>query len=140
MAIGPVEYIVVGFPGNKFSGEIVPALAELIESGTVRIIDLVFIAKDVDGGVTFIEYDELEDVLGYEGLEGEAGGLLSDEDALEAAAGLEPGSSALMILWEDLWAAPLAHALRNADAVLLGGGRIPYQVVEAAMAALDADS
>ncbi len=137
MGIGPVEYIVIGFPGNKFSGEIVPALAELVDSGTVRILDLAFIQKDADGSVLAIEYDELEDELGYEGLNGESGGLLSDEDLAEAAEGLEPETSALLILWEDLWAAPLAAALRNADAVLLAGGRIPYEIVDAAMASLD---
>ena len=85
MPIGPVEYIVIGFPENRFTGAIVPALTDLVESGTIRIIDLVFIKKDADGTITSFEFDALEELAEYAGLDGEAGGLLNEED-IEIAA------------------------------------------------------
>ena len=84
MSIGPVEYILIGFPGNNFHGEIAPALARLIENGTVRIIDLVFIGKDPEGNVVTIEFDQLEELAPFAALEGEAGGLVSEEDVAYA--------------------------------------------------------
>ena len=138
MSIGPVEYLIISFPGNQFRGEIVPALADLIESGTIRILDLVFIKKDADGTVVSFEYDALEEVAAFAGLDGEAGGLLNEEDIALAAEALEPNSSAALLVWEDTWAAPLAAALRNAGGVLVAGERIPHEIVEAALEGLPA--
>ena len=135
MAMGPVEYIIIGFPENQFKGEIVPALADLVESGTVRILDLVFVMKDADGTVTSVEY---EDLPGVSELEGEADGLLSEEDLEMVAEVLEPNSSGLMIVWEDLWASRLAAALRDAGGVILSGERIPHDIVEAAFEGISA--
>ena len=135
MAMGPVEYIIIGFPENQFKGEIVPALADLVESGTVRILDLVFVMKDADGTVTSVEY---EDLPGVSDLEGEADGLLSEEDLEMVAEVLEPNSSGLMIVWEDLWASRLAAALRDAGGVILSGERIPHDIVEAAFEGISA--
>jgi len=132
MPIGPVEYIVIGFPENHFTGAIVPALTDLVESGTIHIIDLVFVSKAADGTVTSFEFDALEELADYAGLDGEAGGLLNDEDIELAAEALEPNSSAALLVWEDTWAAPLATALREAGGVLLGGERIPHEIVQAA--------
>ena len=134
----PVEYLIVAFPGNRFSGEIGPALADLVADGTVHIIDLVFIKKDADGGVTVFEMDALDEAgeLSLDELEGEAGGLLSAEDLDLAAAALEPDSSAALLVWEDLWAARIAEAIRNAGGQIVAGERIPHDVVEAAMAGL----
>jgi Family of unknown function (DUF6325) len=140
VSIGPVEYILIGFPGNNFHGEIAPALARLIENGTVRIIDLVFIGKDTEGNVVTIEFDQLEELAPFAALEGEAGGLVSEEDVAYAAAGLEPNSSALLIVWEDTWATELAEAVWKADGVVVEGARIPHDLVEAAMAELSAAS
>ncbi|MGA8727060.1 MAG: DUF6325 family protein [Acidimicrobiales bacterium] len=131
-----MEYIIVGFPGNKFSGEIAPELVALVESGTVRVLDLIFIGKDSDGSVMFFEIDELDAAPGFEALEGEAGGLISSEDIEHAASMLEPNSSAALLIWEDLWAAPFAEAVRRADGVLLEGARIPHELIEPAMADL----
>lgn len=125
----PVEYIVIEFPGNKFSGEIVPALADLVERRVVRILDLVFVARDEDGAVTAFEFDQLEESALFEALEGDAGDVLSDHDVLEIAESIEPGSSALFIVWEDLWAAELGLAVRNAGGEVRLGGRIPYQLI-----------
>jgi uncharacterized membrane protein len=129
MAIGPVEYIIIGFPENQFKGEIVPALADLVESGTVRILDLVFVTKDADGNVATIEY---EDLPGVSDLEGEADGLLNEEDLEMVSEVLEPNSSGLMIVWEDCWANRLATAIRDAGGVIIAGERIPHEIVEAA--------
>ena len=136
MAIGPVEYIVVGFPGNKFTGEIVPELIALVESGTVRILDLVFIGKDSDGSVVGFEIDELDGLTGIGGLDADVGGLISPEDIEHAGAGLEPNSSAALLVWEDLWAAPFADAVRRSGGVLLEGARIPQELIVSALADL----
>jgi uncharacterized membrane protein len=135
MAIGPVEYIIIGFPENQFKGEIVPALAELVESGTVRILDLIFVTKDEAGDVTSIEY---EDLPGLDEIDGEVDGLLSDEDLDMLAEVLEPNSSGLMIVWEDVWASRLAAAIRDAGGVILSGERIPHDIVEAAFEGIPA--
>jgi Family of unknown function (DUF6325) len=132
MNLGPVEYVLIGFPGNRFKGEIIPALAQLVEAGTIRIIDLVFVKKDADGAMEVFEYDALDEVRDVAQIEGEAGGLLSDEDIAFAAEALEPDCSAALLVWEDRWAAPLADALRNAGGVLIDGERIPHDIVEAA--------
>jgi hypothetical protein len=136
MTIGPVEYIVVGFPGNKFNGEIAPELIALVESGTVRILDLIFIGKDADGSVLSFEIDELDEVAGFGDLDGEVGGLISPADVEFVASRLEPNSSAALLLWEDVWAAPFAQAVRDSGGVLVDGGRVPHEIIEPALAAL----
>jgi hypothetical protein len=135
--LGPVEYVLIDFPGNRFTGHIVPALASLVESGTVRILDLVFISKDADGAVTTFEFDQLDDELGYAAIEGAADGVMSDEDLTIAAAGLDPESSALLIVWEDRWAAELAAAVRAAGGRILAGERIPHEIAVAALEGID---
>jgi uncharacterized membrane protein len=134
----PVEYLIIGFPGNRFSGEIMPALTELVEGGVIRIIDLVFVKKDADGEVTTFEFEDLQEAaeLGFENLDGEAGGLLNDEDLDLAAAALAPDSSAALIVWEQCWAERVADAIRNAGGEIVAGERIPAPVVDAALAGL----
>ena len=136
--MGPVEYVVIGFPGNRFKGEIVPAVAELVDNDIVRIIDVAFIKKDTDGNVTMFEYDALDDVLqyGFAEVDGEAGGVLSDEDLELAAEALEPDSSAALIVWEHRWAARVAQAIRDAGGRIIAGERVPDEVVEQALADL----
>jgi Family of unknown function (DUF6325) len=134
MTIGPVEYLVLGFPENQFTGAIAPALAELTAKGTIRILDLVFIAKDTDGDVVAIELEEHAESEAFATLQGEIGGLISEEDIEHAAEDLAPGSSAALLIWEDAWAAPLADALRDAGGVLIEGGRIPHDLIEIALA------
>jgi hypothetical protein len=137
MSIGPVEYIILGFPGNNFTGQIVPELAKLIDGGLVRIIDLTFIMKDADGNVEVVEYDAVEELAAFAGLDAEVGGLLTDADVAHAALSLEPNSSAALLVWEDTWAAPFAAAVRNANGVILEGARIPREIIEEAIIALD---
>ena len=135
MAIGPVEYIIVGFPGNQFNGEIAPELAKLVESGTIRILDLVFIMKDADGNVAALDFEDHPDVASYNAIDGEVGGLISDEDIEYAAVELEPNSSAALLIWEDVWATPFVEAMRNSGGVLIEGSRIPHELIEEAEAA-----
>jgi hypothetical protein len=134
--MGPVEYIIVGFPGNKFTGQIVPELVSLVESGTVRILDLVFIGKDADGTAVTIEIDELDAIAGFGALDTDVGGLISPADIEHAAESLEPNTSAALLIWEDLWAAPFAEAVRKSGGVLVEGARIPHELITPALADL----
>ena len=137
-SIGPVEYVVIAFPGNRFKGEIVPALAELVDNDVIGIIDVAFIKKDADGNTTMFEYDTLEDVLafGFADVDGEAGGVLSDQDLELAAEALEPDSSAALLVWEHRWAARVAQAIRDAGGRIVAGERVPDEIVEQALADL----
>ena len=136
MTIGPVEYLILGFPGNKFTGQIVPELSKLLDSGLIRIIDLTFISKDSAGNITVVEYDAVEELAAFAGLDAEVGGILSDEDVAHAALSLEPNSSAALLIWEDTWATPFAEAVRKANGVILEGARVPREIVEQVMGAL----
>ena len=132
--IGPVDYAIVAFPGNKFRGEIGPAIAELVENGTVRVIDIAFVAKDEEGNAVAMELLELDpdvqEALDSIGIE--VGGLLNDDDLMDAAAGLEPNSSAAMIVWENVWARKVAQTIRDAGGELVAFERLPHDVVQAA--------
>jgi uncharacterized membrane protein len=134
---GPVEYVVIQFPGNQFKGEIAPAIADLVEQETIRIIDLVFVKKDADGSVTYFEFDDLEETATFATIDAEVDGVLSDDDVNVIADGVPPDSSALLIVWEDLWAEELGRAVLNAGGELVAGGRIPHALVEAAFAGID---
>ena len=132
--IGPVEYLIVAFPGNRFRGEIAPALADLVEVGTIRIIDVAFVGKDADGEVAAFELTELDpDVReGLERLGIEVNGLFNEDDLMAAAEELEPNSSAALLVWEDVWAREVAQAMRDAGGEIFDFGRLPHEVVQAA--------
>jgi hypothetical protein len=130
MALGPVEYIIVGFPDNQFNGEIAPELVKLVESGTIRILDLVFISKDADGHVRAIEFEDHHDAASFTLIDGEIGGFIGHDDIEYAATDLLPGSSAALLVWEDVWAAPFVDAMRRSGGVLLEGSRIPHDLVD----------
>jgi len=136
MALGPVQYLVVGFPGNEVNGDIAPELRKLVDSGTIRILDIVFVAKDVNGDVTVIEYDEHDQLFLFAEIDAEVGGLANEEDVAHAAGMLEPGNSAAVLIWEDTWAGPLTEAMRKSGGVALEGGRIPADLIETAMSDL----
>jgi hypothetical protein len=132
--IGPVEYLIVAFPGNRFRGEIAPALAKLVDAGTIRIIDVAFVGKDEDGEVAAFELMDLDpDVReGLENLGVDVQGMLNEDDLNAAAEELEPNSSAALLVWEDVWAKEVAQAMRDAGGVLFDFGRLPHEVVQAA--------
>jgi hypothetical protein len=136
--MGPVEYLIIGFPGNRFKGEIVPAITELINNGIIRILDLVFIKKDENGNIKTIEMSELDDEegLAFDYLEHEINDLLNKEDITLAAQKLEPNTSALMLVFENAWATRLRDAIVNANGKLLENARIPAAVVQAAFEAV----
>ena len=135
--IGPVEYMAVAFPGNKFKGEIAPALKELVDSGTIRIIDLAFVTKDADGNIVAMEVEELDSDAGkaFAALQAEIGDLVNADDLQAVGEVLEPNSSAAVLVWEDVWAAKLAKSLRDAGGILLDLERVPHEVVQAALKA-----
>lgn len=138
MGLGPIEYLVVAFPGNKFKGEIIPALADLVENGTIRILDLVFILKDEAGDVAAVELSDLDpqdEAAAMSDIATVDTGLLNEEDIQLAAESLENNSSAGLLVFENVWAARFAEAVRNADGQLVANERIPYDIVQAAMAA-----
>jgi hypothetical protein len=132
--IGPVEYLIVGFPGNRFKGEIAPALADLVQAGTIRIIDVAFASKDADGEIAAFELSDLDPEVrqGLENLGAQPGGLLNEEDLMGVATSLDPDSSAALLVWENLWAKPVAADIRDAGGELYGHDRIPHEVVMAA--------
>jgi hypothetical protein len=137
VAHAPVDVAIIGFPGNNFSGRIAPALAELVDNGTIRILDLLFVSKSADGELTSIAIADFDgdgqaDLVAIDITEP---GSLSHEDAEEIAEDLEPNSSAALIAWENVWATKLVSALRDADAVLIDSVRIPAEVVEAVLTA-----
>jgi hypothetical protein len=132
MAVGPVDVYIIGFPGNKFSGRIAPAILDLTESGTIRVLDLLFVMKDADGLVTTIEAADIgEDGAAFLAIDVTQPGALGPEDAEEVGDDLPSNSSALLVAYENLWVGKLVEALRDADAVVIDSIRIPVDVVEA---------
>jgi uncharacterized membrane protein len=132
--IGPVDYAIIAFPGNQFRGEIAPALGELVEDGTIRIIDIAFVGKSANGDTVAMELTELDPEVqaGLEKLGIEVGGLFNEDDLMDAAEGLEPNSSAALLVWENVWARKVAQAMRDAGGELVAFERLPHDVVQAA--------
>jgi hypothetical protein len=136
--LGPVDWIVVEFPGSKFNGEIAPHLQELVDRGVVRVLDLVMMRKDEDGSLEAFEISDLDDSEAGDlrSYENALAHLLSEEDVTNVAAAMEPGTTAALLVWENLWAAPFASAVRRAGGQLIANGRIPIQAL---LAAIEAD-
>jgi len=128
--------MVVAFPGNQFKGEIAPALEELVQSGTIRIIDLAFVIKAEDGSMAGLELEDAgSDVFqAFENLTAERGGFVSEEDLQAVAGALEPNSAAAILVWEDVWATRLTDALANAGGQLVDIQRVPRELVAEAVA------
>jgi len=133
MVTGPVEYLVVTFPDGALNDDMSPELAALVDEGLISILDIVFLTKDVDGGITTFEYDQLDELAGFAELDGEIGGLIGPEDLDFIGEGLDPGAAAAVLVIEDRWAAPLADAVGRAGGLLSEGVRIPSDIVEDAL-------
>jgi Family of unknown function (DUF6325) len=134
--MGPIDYLLVEWPGRQPNGEAAPHLIDLVDRGLIRIIDLAFITKEEDGSVSGLELADLGgEVAELAIFEGASSGLLSDEDIGEAAGALEPGTSAALLVFENTWAAPFAAAVRRSGGQLVASGRIPVQDL---LAVLDA--
>jgi hypothetical protein len=132
--IGPVEYLIAAFPGNQFRGEIAPALADLVEAGTIRIIDVAFVGKDENGDVAAFELSDLDAEVreALENLGATSAGLFNEEDLMAAGEELDPNSSAALLVWENVWAKPVAAAIRDAGGELYDYDRVPHEVIVAA--------
>jgi hypothetical protein len=140
--MGPIDYLVVEFPGNRMTGEGLPLLVDLVDRGIIRILDLQFIRKELDGSVSGLEIADLDsdgklDLMVFEGA---SSGLLGKDDVEDAASVIEPGSSAGILVYENVWAAPFAAALRRGGGQLVASGRIPVQALLAELDAAAADS
>ena len=139
--MGPIDYVVIEWPGRQPTGEVAPHLIDLVDRGIIRILDLAFITKDEDGVVAGLEIADLgENVQEFAVFEGASSGLLGTDDTTEAAKALEPGTSAVLIVFENSWAAPFATAARRSGGQLVASGRIPVQAVLAALDAAEAAS
>jgi hypothetical protein len=136
--LGPVDYLIVEFPGKaaNFTGEMAKELIALIDKGTIRVIDLIVLAKNVDGSIDAMELEDIEDLGELRRLEAELAELLAEEDLVNLAAAMDPGSTAGVLVYENLWAAPFASAARRAGGQLIANGRIPMQAI---LAAIEAD-
>jgi hypothetical protein len=137
--LGPVDWVVVEFPGSRFNGEIAPAVADLVERGIVRVLDLLILKKDTDGSLEAFELADLDEseIGQLRAYEAELATLLGEDDVAAVAEALEPGSTAACIVYENTWAAPFASAMRRAGGQLVADGRIPVQALLAASAAQD---
>ena len=138
-ALGPIDYIVVEFPGSRMTGKAFPLLVDLVDRGLIRILDLIFVKRETDGriiGLTIADLDQ-DGQLDLAVFEGATSGLLAQDDLDEAASVIEPGNSAGILVYENLWAAPFAAALLESGAQLVASGRIPVPDVIAALDATD---
>jgi hypothetical protein len=136
--LGPVDWIVVEFPGSRFNGQIAPALLDLVERDLIRVLDLLVLKKDADGSLEAFELSDLDqgEIGDLRTYESELAMLLSEEDVTSLAAAIEPGSSAGVLVWENTWAAPFASDVRRSGGQLVASGRIPIQAL---LAAIEAD-
>jgi Family of unknown function (DUF6325) len=136
--LGPVDYAVVEFPAghSNFTGEMTAELLKLVDSGTIRVIDAVILTKNEDGTVDAAELSDVGDLGDLQALEAQLAELLAEEDIEHLAAAMDPGSTAGVLIWENLWAAPFASAARRSGGQLIANGRIPIQAI---IASIEAD-
>ena len=136
--LGPVDYLVVEFPAgtSNFTGEMAKELLALVDAGTIRVIDVLILTKNDDGSIDAMELSDVEELGDLERLEAELADLLAEEDIMMLAAAMDPGSTAGVLIWENLWAAPFASAARRSGGQLIADGRIPIQAI---IAAIEAD-
>jgi hypothetical protein len=136
--LGPVDYLVVEFPADKsnFTGEMANELVKLVNSGTIRLIDVLILTKNEDGTVDAMELSDIEELGELETLEAQLAELLAEDDVEHLANAMEPGSTAGVLIWENLWAAPFASAARRSGGQLIANGRIPIQAI---IASIEAD-
>jgi dihydroorotase-like cyclic amidohydrolase len=137
--MGPVDYVVLEWPGSQPTGEVAPLILDLVDRGIIRVLDVAFVAKGEDGSLTAIETERLGgEAAGFAEFEGASSGLLGRDDLEEAAAALEPGTAAAVLVWENRWAAPIAVAVRRSGGQLVASGRIPVQAILASLDAVEA--
>jgi hypothetical protein len=137
--LGPVDYVVVEFPAgaSNFTGEMAEELVRLVNSGTIRLIDVLILTKNEDGTVDAMELSDIDELGELEALEAQLAELLAEDDVENLAAAMDPGSTAGVLIWENLWAAPFAAAARRSGGQLIATGRIPIQAI---IASIEADA
>ena len=137
-SLGPIDYIVVEFPAgaSSFTGEMSEALLSLVDAGTIRVVDVLILTKNEDGSVDAMELSDIEQLGPLQRVEAQLAELLAAEDVEHLAAAMDPGSTAGVLIWENLWAAPFASAARRSGGQLIAHGRIPMQAI---IASLEAD-
>ncbi|HET7507144.1 MAG TPA: DUF6325 family protein [Solirubrobacterales bacterium] len=139
--MGPIDYLLIEWPGRQPNGEVAPVVVDLVERGLIRILDLTFIAKDEEGNVAVLELADLGgEVTELAVFEGASSGLLGDEDVDQAGGVLKPGTSAALLVFENTWAAPFVGAVRRSGGELVASGRIPAEEVLAALDAAEANA
>jgi uncharacterized membrane protein len=133
MDVGPVDVVILSFPGNEFNGRIAPAIVDLVERGVIRLLDVLFVTKDVEGNVGAMALADLGEDLGTViAVSGDVpGGMLDDEDVADVAASLEPNSSAAMLVWENTWAATVSSAIADSGGQVVDYARVPVEAVRA---------
>jgi hypothetical protein len=137
--MGPIDYILLEWPGEQPKGDVVPLILDLVDRGIIRILDVAIMAKGEDGSVAALDLGDLEGAgASFAEFEGASTGLLGQEDLEEAASALQPGTSAAVLVWENRWAAPVAVALRRSGGQLVASGRIPVQAILASLDAVEA--
>jgi len=136
--LGPVDYLIIEFPAGKsnFTGEMAKELVALVDAGTIRLIDVLILTKDDDGSVEAMELSDVPELGELEALEADLAELLAADDVVNLAAAMDPGSTAGVLIWENLWAAPFASAARRSGGQLIADGRIPIQAI---IASIEAD-
>ena len=140
--LGPVDYLVVEFPAgaSNFTGEMAKELVALVEAGTIRVIDVLILTKNEDGSVDAMELSEIEQLGPLQAVEGQLAEFLAAEDVENLAAAMDPGTTAGVLIWENLWAAPFASAARRSGGQLIANGRIPIQAIIASIEADEANA
>jgi hypothetical protein len=141
-SLGPVDYIVVEFPAGKsnFTGEMTKELLALVDAGTIRLIDVLILTKNEDGTVDAMELSDIEELGPLREVEAQLASLLAEDDVEHLAAAMDPGSTAGVLIWENLWAAPFASAARHSGGQLIATGRIPIQAIIASIEADEASA
>jgi Family of unknown function (DUF6325) len=136
--LGPIDYLVVEFPAgaSNFTGEMAAELVALVDAGTIRVIDVLILTKDADGSVEAMELSDIEELGALQTIEAQLAELLAEDDVAHLAAAMDPGSTAGVLIWENLWAAPFAAAARRSGGQLIANGRIPIQAI---IASIEAD-
>ena len=136
--LGPVDYVIIEFPAgaSNFTGEMAKELLALVDAGTIRVIDILILTKNEDGSVDAIELSDVEELGELQALEAELAELLAEEDVINLAAAMDPGSTAGVLIYENIWAAPFASAARRSGGQLIANGRIPIQAI---IASIEAD-
>ena len=137
LEMGPIDYIVLEWPGRQPDGTVAPLILDLVDRGLIRILDVAFLGKDENGDAYAVDIADIDAADAFGVFDGASSGLLREEDLAEAASVLEPGTTAAVLVWENRWAAPVAVAIRKSGGQLVASGRIPVQAILAALDATD---